>query len=226
MENTENSSIENVFSFDKDIKISPERRSVWLGKISSIWQMVKEGKISEEEAKNVIAGIIAQKEQQARTDTLTKLDNRLGFEESFRQYQEIAKRNKNNLSLLFLDADDLKTVNTFGHDKGNQYLIIIAEAIKNSIRESDFGSRWGGDEFAVILLGANMEEAEKVAERIWEDVEKNQINEKKLSVSIAVGEVDLSNIYTTEDYIKKMSQVLNLAKNQGKNKVLPVDLND
>ncbi|MEJ2414652.1 MAG: EAL domain-containing protein [Sulfurimonas sp.] len=85
-------------------------------------------------------------------DPLTGLYNRVSFEEFLAHALLIAKRNKQQLAILFIDLDRFKVINdTLGHDIGDQVLINVSERLQSILRESDFISRWGGDEFVVIL---------------------------------------------------------------------------
>ena len=85
-------------------------------------------------------------------DALTGLYNRVSFEEYLSHALAIAKRNEHLLSIFFIDLDRFKVINdTLGHDIGDQVLITVASRLKTVLRESDFISRWGGDEFVVIL---------------------------------------------------------------------------
>ena len=88
----------------------------------------------------------------AITDTLTGLFNRRGFFTLAEQQITLAKRNKRNLMLLFLDLNNMKEINDkFGHKEGDQALIDTASLLRRTFRESDIIARMGGDEFAVLL---------------------------------------------------------------------------
>ena len=88
----------------------------------------------------------------AITDTLTGLFNRRGFFTLAEQQITLAKRNKRNMMLLFLDLNNMKEINDkFGHKEGDQALIDTASLLRQTFRESDIIARMGGDEFAVLL---------------------------------------------------------------------------
>ena len=85
-------------------------------------------------------------------DALTGLYNRVSFEEYLSHALTIAKRNEHLIAIFFIDLDRFKVINdTLGHDIGDKVLITVANRLKKTLRESDFISRWGGDEFVVIL---------------------------------------------------------------------------
>ncbi len=95
-------------------------------------------------------------------DSLTGLYNRVNFEEYLSHALLVAQRNESILAVLFIDLDRFKVINdTLGHDIGDEVLITVAERLRKSLRESDFISRWGGDEFVVIL--ENISSASEVA---------------------------------------------------------------
>jgi diguanylate cyclase (GGDEF)-like protein len=97
------------------------------------------------------------------TDTLTELPNRRHFEETLKKEISARLRQiKNNepvtpLSLIFLDTNNLKEVNRFGHNMGDKYLICIKESILQEKRETDFAARFGGDEFTIICENPSIE---------------------------------------------------------------------
>ena len=78
--------------------------------------------------------------------------------------------------MILIDLDNLKKVNdTKGHLVGDQVLLELAKVIKASRRHYDWAGRWGGDEFMLVLPGANLVEAKEVAERMRASYEKSQL---------------------------------------------------
>ncbi len=107
----------------------------------------------------------------ARHDSLTKLPNRVLFNEVL--HQACARAHQEGVALLCLDLDDFKLVNdTLGHATGDGVLVAVAERIRSCIRDSDTAARLGGDEFAVILMSADIEEVSLIAGRIVERVSR------------------------------------------------------
>lgn len=89
---------------------------------------------------------------QAQHDFLTNLPNRLLFRDRFKQQLARAKRHKKKFAVLYIDLDKFKPVNdTLGHQIGDQLLVAVAERLKLQVREIDTVSRFGGDEFAVLM---------------------------------------------------------------------------
>jgi diguanylate cyclase (GGDEF)-like protein/PAS domain S-box-containing protein len=89
--------------------------------------------------------------QLARTDPLTGLPNRATFIERLRQSFAGARRGAPTFAVLYLDIDRFKDINdTLGHPTGDRLLIMVGERLKNSVRETDLVSRFGGDEFSIL----------------------------------------------------------------------------
>jgi two-component system chemotaxis response regulator CheY len=104
---------------------------------------------------------------QATRDSLTELLNRRGLYECIELETARAKREDIPLSLLMIDLDHFKSVNdNYGHLVGDEALCLVADIISEKKRIYDAAGRWGGEEFIIVLPGANMEEAQGVAERM------------------------------------------------------------
>ena len=103
----------------------------------------------------------------SETDALTHLCNRRGL--SRRLTEELNRFNRYGepLALLLLDVDGLKDINDrFGHSAGDLALDHVAAAMRNELRASDVGARWGGDEFAILAANTPVTAARSLAERI------------------------------------------------------------
>lgn len=118
-------------------------------------------------------------------DSLTGLYNRAYFEEELRRLQ---KSRSFPVSLVICDLDGLKMVNdALGHERGDELLCRAARVIAGCVRASDVVARVGGDEFVVILPGADRQVAEAVAERILAEVERDNPDHPDLPLSLSVG---------------------------------------
>lgn len=103
----------------------------------------------------------------AERDPLTGLFNRLSLESIAQREMERALDQGTPLSLLLIDLDHFKAINDrFGHQAGDRVLCRAAALIEQVIRDSDFAFRYGGEEFMVLLPGADSAQAERVAERL------------------------------------------------------------
>lgn len=119
----------------------------------------------------------------AISDELTQLHNRRGFFSTAQQRLALAKRNQQNLGLLYLDMDNLKQLNDHkGHRKGDQCLQQIADIIRKTIRADDIAARIGGDEFVVVSSSNNQLELDKLEQRLINSLVKQ-------SISVSVGNV-------------------------------------
>ena len=103
----------------------------------------------------------------ALKDAVTGLPNRQAYEERMEQEYARWKRFGEPLSILVWDVDNFKSINDrFGHLAGDKALRVIAQSLRQRLRETDFIARYGGEEFVTLLCGADLEEAYKVAEQM------------------------------------------------------------
>ena len=111
-------------------------------------------------------------QRQAVIDELTGLFNHRRFQEALASEVERAKRFDQSLGLVMIDIDDFKAVNdTFGHQQGDRVLREVARVVRDSSREIDSPARYGGEELAVILPGAEVDGAFRLAERVRAAIE-------------------------------------------------------
>ena len=140
------------------------------------------------------AGLFAELQRSAITDSLTGAYNTRFFHEVLGRETARADRYNTALSLLMIDIDAFKLVNdTFGHIVGNKVLTEIANTLKQSVRNTDFVFRCGGDEFGIALPGTNLEGAMHVAQKILQKVEVANVLESlgyngQVTVSIGLSE--------------------------------------
>jgi diguanylate cyclase (GGDEF)-like protein len=126
----------------------------------------------------------------AEHDALTRLSNARAFMENQRRAVEHAARFHEPLSLLLLDVDELKSINdTLGHAAGQEALIAVARVLQACKREEDMAARWGGDEFAVLMRGADEAAAKQQANRILERLREQPplLGGQKRAVSVTIG---------------------------------------
>jgi diguanylate cyclase (GGDEF)-like protein len=160
-------------------------------------------------------------EYQAFHDALTGLPNRALLLDRIEHASKIADREKSKVAVLFLDLDDFKKVNdTEGHEAGDALLKMVAEKIKNSLREQDTLSRLGGDEFVVLLEGIKGTSGiSDLCERLIESLTQPfQINGRAHFIGTSIGiscypDDDIS----PEPLLRKADMAMYQAKNAGKN---------
>jgi diguanylate cyclase (GGDEF)-like protein len=154
--------------------------------------------------------------RQARLDPLTGLLNRRAFDEDLAVEIERARTTREPLSIVVGDLDDFKDFNDrFGHLEGDRVLEQVAHALRSALRRPDFGYRWGGDEFAVILPQANVHGAERVAQRVRAAIRKEAGPDgEMLGLSTGVAEFDPA-LEGGEALVAAADQALMLAKGSG-----------
>lgn len=154
----------------------------------------------------------------ADTDPLTGILNRRGLEPILEREIENAARDGGPLSLIVFDLDDFKALNdTYGHDSGDRALVNVARAVQAHLGEDDHFSRWGGEEFAVLTPGADLEAAYRLADRLRNVVwEREPVTGWRLSASFGVS------AYRSRDsgtaLSKRADVALYRAKELGKNR--------
>ena len=169
--------------------------------------------------------------QNATLDALTGLYNRHQFHERLNQEISNAKRQKTDLCCIMTDIDFFKSVNdNYGHAIGDLVLKTTAKTIKKELREYDIASRYGGEEFAILLPNTPLDEAKKVAMRLREKIEKKKINisefkikdkkEINVTISIGVAHYDQKTMKDPEELYQKADKGLYIAKESGRNKVI------
>jgi len=161
-------------------------------------------------------------QRQATTDGLTGLVNHKTFYEILEKELWRSRRYGGQISLIMVDIDNLKSINdAYGHRAGDKAIREISRRIKESIRQIDTAARYGGDEFAVILLNTSLEDATVVAQRMVDAVANAQTTWQKeqipLSISVGLGQYDADT--TPEDITSRSDQALYMAKQAGKNTV-------
>ena len=156
-------------------------------------------------------------------DTLTGLYNRYYFDNELRRLATHARRRGVKHSLLYLDLDHFKTINdTQGHSQGDFVLKSVASKLQQRLRESDDLCRIGGDEFAVLLAGVDIEPAKIIAKDLCKLValEQYRFSDKihKISCSIGISLIDGSE-EKAQSYLQQADIALYVAKRHGRNLV-------
>ena len=161
-------------------------------------------------------------ESQSITDDVTGLYNHRYLMEVLDKELERAKRYHRTLSAMMLDIDNFKKVNDqYGHLVGDRVLREFAYLLKKNVRQIDTLSRYGGDEFFIILPESTAEIAQLVAERIQRSVRDYPFNQPDhllpLTVSIGISSLQDSKDIGRTELIERTDQALLKAKSLGKN---------
>jgi diguanylate cyclase (GGDEF)-like protein/PAS domain S-box-containing protein len=159
----------------------------------------------------------------ATTDTLTNVANRRHFMSQVETEFSRIQRFEQPATLLMLDLDHFKTINdTYGHAAGDSVLIAFAATVRGALRKVDVVGRLGGEEFAVLLPGSEMESAMRFAERLRNLVAELRITsgETSLGVTVSIGIASLRGTADTPDAVLARADVaLYRAKANGRNRV-------
>jgi diguanylate cyclase (GGDEF)-like protein len=157
----------------------------------------------------------------ALTDELTELPNRRSFLEQGGRLGQRARKSGAPASLLMMDLDHFSSVNErFGHAGGDQALTEFADLLRRTVRPADLLCRYGGEEFCALLIGASLEEAARVAERIRATVAAHviRVRDRELTITVSIGVAAASDRGLAAT-IQSADEALYEAKSQGRNKI-------
>lgn len=159
----------------------------------------------------------------AITDPLTKAYNKLAFLEKVDEIFKKAKLTQVHLSLIVFDLDKFKTLNdTYGHQAGDFVLAELAKVVKQKLRPSDFFSRYGGEEFTILVTGGNLKVSLDLAERLRKAIETYEFmyNGIRLPVTISAGVAGLlPNMEKWEDLFEQADKAAYKSKHEGRNRI-------
>ena len=158
----------------------------------------------------------------AKTDHLTGLPNRRTFMDALDKEMHRSSRNKRDTCLALIDLDFFKSVNDpYGHVGGDEVRTVVADTVKDMLREQDTPGRIGGEEFAVCLPETDADQAFLVAERIRTAVEQTQIefDSKAFTVTASIGVAHMMPGETRDKFIHRADTALYRAKHEGRNRV-------
>ena len=159
-------------------------------------------------------------EQAARTDSLTGLLNRRAFDEMLEREGERGQFAGAKLAVILLDLDRFKSINdTYGHAAGDEVLRRISGLLQQGTRPGDVLARYGGEEFVLLLRGAHLTEAKRIAERLRRSIEESfsgpSATQLTTSVGIAIAEPE----ETAAALMDRCDRALYASKRAGRNQV-------
>ena len=161
-------------------------------------------------------------EETARTDFLTKLINRRAMHRFLQNEMARFERTGGTFSLVLVDIDHFKNINDqFGHDIGDDVLVALSRAFERSAREQDIVSRWGGEEFLILLPNTAQADAFEQAERLRQllDSDALQIERYPHRVTASFGVCEFAPGDSLESLLKQTDVALYQAKVRGRNQV-------
>ena len=157
-------------------------------------------------------------DRMARTDRLTQISNRGETEAVLKQAIASAAANDLPLSVLMLDLDDFKHINdAFGHDIGDRVLTETSHVLRAHIRRGETVGRWGGEEFLLVLPNVHIEEAQRLAESIRQDIAALRILPAGRSFTASFGAACLLPGESFDVFYRRVDAALYKAKRTGKN---------
>lgn len=160
------------------------------------------------------------------TDQLTEIGNRRAFDERLREYAIQSMETGQPLCLLLLDIDKFKNFNDrWGHSFGDQVLRLVASFMSRTVGDKGFSSRYGGEEFAVLLPNQDIAEAVYIANAIREGISSREIvnrsNGQKVGAStVSIGVAQYAHGEPLGTFVERTDAGLYAAKQNGRNRVV------
>lgn len=161
------------------------------------------------------------------TDALTQLYNTRHFSAMVGKEIDRAERYRRPLTLLIADVDNFKAINdTYGHTQGDRVLIGLADVVRTSLRNTDSGYRYGGEEFAVLMPEVAVQDGAKLAERLRQMFGERQFempDNTMLSATVSIGVTQFHPGDDTRSFFCRADDGMYQAKRRGKNCVVIVE---
>ncbi len=160
-------------------------------------------------------------------DPLTGLFNERAFRNRYERATERALRTGQPLSLLLIDVDHLKKINDLhGHGAGNEALLHIGNALRVAKRADDAAARWGGDEFAILLVGGDASAARRVSNNVLARVRAAAIpvDRAEIPVTVTIGACTATRMKENDDLFAAADRALYDGKHAGRDCVVFVEL--
>jgi len=187
--------------------------------ISSLVNEVETAKSELEEYAESLEKTVAIRTQQlqdmATQDSLTGLFNQRGFYDHLHREISVSERTKTPLTLIYFDLNRFKLINdTKGHTEGDTLLTLVGLSVSSAIRDVDFGCRYGGDEFCIIMPRSKLENAKILVQRLVDIFDKGQTHGVTFSVGLAQTGPDT--FLHSDELIKVADQLMYKAKARSK----------
>lgn len=162
--------------------------------------------------------------QLSTTDYLTQMRTRGNWEESLKQeFNRLQRYPQHSGTLIMCDIDHFKRINdSYGHAAGDLVIKSVAEVIRKSLRSTDIPGRYGGEEFAILLLDTSADQANYLAERIRRKIEQLELNYQGQSIRLTMSFGLAERQVELQDYLQWLDaadKALYTSKVEGRNKV-------
>lgn len=194
-------------------------------RIRLLSQAVQQGQQKQEELReiNILLDMRSRTlEERIKLDPLTGAYNRAGVEESLANGFLEWKKHRRPLSVLLLDVDYFKSINDqHGHAIGDRVLQELSALVAQNIRNDDYFARWGGEEFIVVSVNTEQDQALEMAEKLRKLIASTGFAEG-LEVTVSIGVAQINDGETLEELFARTDQALYQAKDAGRNRVMAI----
>lgn len=160
---------------------------------------------------------------QTHTDPLTKIPNRIAYNERIEQEYERWKRSKTPLCMAVVDIDHFKSINDkYGHAAGDKTLQVIAKQLRANLRKTDFLARWGGEEFVMLFPDSELGSLQPALEKIRAKLEglPFKFKQQPVTITASFGVTQFSGKDNIEAVFERADKHLYTAKNNGRNQIV------
>ena len=170
-------------------------------------------------SKELINQLLRETQEKAYIDTLTQVYNRNKFDEVFEEEVHRVKRYNYKLSMAIIDIDKFKDFNdTYGHLIGDEVLVVMAETIKKSVRNTDVFARWGGEEFVLLFTHTNIHDAKIISYKLKDKIQSIE-HPIAGNITISFGLTEYTEGDSVDSIFKRCDEALYRAKVNGRNRV-------
>jgi diguanylate cyclase len=193
----------------------------WLTQLVQANQKLQERLDDAEETLKKQSAELATYMSAASTDALTGLPNRRVFDQELRRRYAEWRRHGLPFAVLLVDVDHFKKFNDqYGHLVGDKVLQEVSRILQATMRETDLVTRFGGEEFAIVLPASGQGEASRAAERVRVAVEKSlpRHDNEALKVTVSCGVANATTDDTSESLLKRADEALYASKRTGRNR--------
>ncbi|MEE2024619.1 diguanylate cyclase [Alkalimonas mucilaginosa] len=166
---------------------------------------------------------LAEQKFRSLQDALTEIPNRAAFDERFELELKRYQRYGTPLCIALGDVDHFKSINdNYGHSAGDKTLKVIARALKQSLRETDFIARYGGEEFIILFPETSLQDLEMPLNNLRQKIKKIpfKFKNKKVPITISFGATQLAEHDTVRAAFDRADEALYEAKHAGRDKVI------
>jgi diguanylate cyclase (GGDEF)-like protein len=162
--------------------------------------------------------------EMAETDDMTHLLNKRSFMPLYKAAAEQALHNSQSLTVMMIDADNLKEINDqYGHQAGDKLILAVATAIADCLRATDIVCRYGGDEFVAVLPKLDTDKAWELGERLRKAVANTSfdVEGRRISATVSIGIATYpTQVPDITQLLEKADESLYLSKRTGRNRVM------